>query len=146
VCLVQSNRKIVSDASSATHRPSQKKKAFRNDCFRRSNGQSGAGSYSLEISVEGFPVDFYLNHNTNSGRVEVVRIMPQRVPDRLVKDFADDALGWEWVRNEFRLRRLPLAYRGASCKLTGSAWKPVEQDISPTRWTSCSAGSSCFLS
>jgi hypothetical protein len=66
----------------------------------------GAGSYSLEMSVDGLPINCYLNSRPRTGRVEVVRMMPRGVPDRLVKDFPDEDSAWAWVRNEFRLRRL----------------------------------------
>jgi hypothetical protein len=67
----------------------------------------GAGSYSEEMRVEGFPINCYLNHHPETKRAEVVRTMPRGVPDVLVKDFADEDSAWAWVRNEFRLRRLP---------------------------------------
>jgi hypothetical protein len=67
----------------------------------------GAGSYSLEMRVEGIPINCYLNHHPETGRVEIVKMMPRGVPDRLVKDFSDDDSAWAWVRNEYRLRRMP---------------------------------------
>jgi hypothetical protein len=66
----------------------------------------GAGSYSLEMSVEGIPTNCYLNHHPQTGRVEIVKIMPPGIPDRLVKDFADDDSAWAWLRTEYRMRRL----------------------------------------
>jgi hypothetical protein len=67
----------------------------------------GAGSYSLEMSVEGIPINCYLNHHPKTGRAEVVRMTPPGVPDELVKAFPTEDAAWAWVRNEFRLRRLP---------------------------------------
>lgn len=66
----------------------------------------GAGSYSLEMLVEGNPINCYLNHDPETGRVEIARMMPLGVPDELVKDFPDEDSAWAWVRNEYRLRRL----------------------------------------
>jgi hypothetical protein len=67
----------------------------------------GAGSYSLEMRVEGLPINCYLNHHPKTGKVEIVRMMPRGVPDQLVKDFSDEDSAWAWVRNEYRLRRMP---------------------------------------
>jgi hypothetical protein len=67
----------------------------------------GAGSYSLEMIVEGNPINCYLNYNAQMKRVEVVKIMPRGVPDQVAKDFDDEDAAWAWARNEFRLRRLP---------------------------------------
>jgi hypothetical protein len=67
----------------------------------------GAGSYSLEMRVEGLPFNSYLNHHPRTGRAEIVKMMPRGDPDQLVKDFADEDSAWAWVRNEYRLRRLP---------------------------------------
>lgn len=67
----------------------------------------GAGSYSLEMLVEGIPINCYLNHHPKTGRVEIVRIMAPGIPDELVKDFNDEESAWAWVRNEYRLRRMP---------------------------------------
>ena len=67
----------------------------------------GAGSYSLEMSVEGIPLNCYLNSHPFTGRVEIVKIMPPGYADRLVKDFPDEDSAWAWLRNEVRLRRLP---------------------------------------
>jgi hypothetical protein len=33
----------------------------------------GAGSYSLEMNVEGIPINCYLNHHPQTGKAEVVR-------------------------------------------------------------------------
>ena len=67
----------------------------------------GAGSYSLEMHVEGAPLNCYLNNHPKTGRVEIVRMMPRGFPDKLVKDFASEDEAWAWVRNEVRQRRLP---------------------------------------
>jgi hypothetical protein len=69
----------------------------------------GAGSYSLEMSVEGIPINCYLNNHPNTGRVQIVKMMPRGVPDQLVKDFPDEASAWAWVTAEYRARRLPFA-------------------------------------
>jgi hypothetical protein len=68
--------------------------------------RSGAGSYSQEMTVEGVPINCYLNHHPETGRVEIVRMMPSGVPDELVNDFSDEDSAWAWVRNEYRMRRL----------------------------------------
>jgi hypothetical protein len=67
----------------------------------------GAGSYSLEMRVEGAPINCYLNHHPETGRVEVIKQMPRGVPDKLLKDFDDEHAAWTWVGNEYRHRRLP---------------------------------------
>jgi hypothetical protein len=67
----------------------------------------GAGSYSLEMNVEGMHINCYLNHSPATGTAEVVRMMPSGVPDELVKAFPNEEEAWAWVRNEVRLRRLP---------------------------------------
>jgi hypothetical protein len=67
----------------------------------------GAGSYSEEMRVEGIPINCYLNHNPETRSVEIVRVMPRGIPDELVKAFPTEDEAWAWVRNEFRLRRLP---------------------------------------
>ena len=67
----------------------------------------GAGSYSLEMRVEGLPINCYLNHHPRTGRVEIVKMMPLGVSDHLVKDFPDEDSAWAWVGAEYRLRRLP---------------------------------------
>jgi hypothetical protein len=67
----------------------------------------GAGSHSLEMRVEGAPINCYLNHHPETGRVEVVKQMPRGVPDKLLKDFDQEDEAWAWVGNEYRHRRLP---------------------------------------
>jgi hypothetical protein len=67
----------------------------------------GAGSHSLEMHVEGLPINCYLNNDPISGRVEIVKMMPRGHLDRLVKDFASEDDAWAWARNEVRQRRLP---------------------------------------
>jgi hypothetical protein len=66
----------------------------------------GAGSYSEEIFIEGIHINCYLNNHPQTGRVEIVKMMPRGVPDELVNDFPDEDSAWAWLRNEFRLRRL----------------------------------------
>jgi hypothetical protein len=67
----------------------------------------GAGSYSLEMQVEGVPINCYLNANPVTGRVEIVKMMPPGYLDQLVKDFASEDEAWAWARNELRHRRMP---------------------------------------
>jgi hypothetical protein len=67
----------------------------------------GSGSFSQEMFVEGAPLNCYLNCHPDTGRVEIVRIMPPGVPDELVKDFASEDAAWAWVRGEVRARRMP---------------------------------------
>jgi hypothetical protein len=69
----------------------------------------GAGSYSQEMWVEGIALDSYINHHPETGRVEIVRMMPPGVPDELIKDFPDEEAAWAWVRNEFRMCRVQRA-------------------------------------
>jgi hypothetical protein len=74
---------------------------------RGQKNMPGAGSYSLEMQVEGVPINCYLNCNPTSGRIEIVKMLPRGYPDALLKDFPDEDSAWAWVRNEYRLRRLP---------------------------------------
>jgi len=67
----------------------------------------GAGSYSLEMQIDGRPINCYLNAHPITGRVEIVRMMPSGYLDQLVKDFASEDEAWAWARNEVRLRRMP---------------------------------------
>jgi hypothetical protein len=67
----------------------------------------GAGSFSLEMHIEGVPLNCYLNNHPKTGRVEIVKMAPRNFPDQLVKDFASDEEAWAWARNEFTHRRLP---------------------------------------
>jgi hypothetical protein len=66
----------------------------------------GAGSFSLEMRVEGIPVNCYLNHHPVTGRAEIVKMMPPSIPDRVVKDFSDEDSAWAWLRTEYRMRRI----------------------------------------
>jgi len=74
---------------------------------RGQKDRPGAGSYCLEIQVDGAPINCYFNSHPTTGRVEIVKIMPRGYPDELLKDFPDEDSGWAWARNEVRLRRLP---------------------------------------
>lgn len=67
----------------------------------------GAGSHCEEMLIDGIPLKCYLNFNPESGRVEIVRIMPNGVSDQLVNDFPDEESAWAWTRAEFRDQRLP---------------------------------------
>ncbi len=67
----------------------------------------GAGSFSLEMFVEGMPLNCYLNNNPETDRVEIVKMMPLGVPDELVKDFPNEDSAWAWVRAEVRAKRMP---------------------------------------
>jgi hypothetical protein len=59
------------------------------------------------MRVEGIPINCYLNHHPETGRVEVVKQMARGVPDELLKDFDHEDAAWAWVGNEYRHRRLP---------------------------------------
>jgi hypothetical protein len=74
---------------------------------RGQKNRPGAGSYSLEIQVEGVSTNCYFNSHPNTGRVEIVKKMPRDYPDQLLRDFPNEDEAWRWVRNEFRRRRLP---------------------------------------
>jgi hypothetical protein len=37
----------------------------------------GAGSFCLEMQVEGVPINCYLNQNPETGREEIVKMMPR---------------------------------------------------------------------
>lgn len=69
--------------------------------------RQGAGPHSEEMFVEGKGLDCYLNYNSESERVEIVRMMPRGVPDQLVRDFPDEESAWAWTRAEVRSYRLP---------------------------------------
>lgn len=73
------------------------------------NGQKdrpGAGSFSLETRVEGIAINCYLNHHPETERAEIVKMMTPGIPDRLVKEFADEDSAWAWLRTEYRMRRI----------------------------------------
>jgi hypothetical protein len=59
------------------------------------------------MSIDGIPLNRYINHNTQTGRVEIVKPMPHDVLDELVKDFPSEAIAWEWAKAEFLAGRLP---------------------------------------
>lgn len=67
----------------------------------------GAGPHCEELLADGVPLNCYLNYNSESGRVEVVRTMPQGVPDELMHEFPDEDSARAWIRHEVRARRLP---------------------------------------
>lgn len=67
----------------------------------------GAGSFRLEMHIEGVPLNCYLNNHPITGRVEIVKMKPRGFLDQLVKDFSREDEAWAWARNEFRLRRMP---------------------------------------
>ena len=50
----------------------------------------GAGPSSYSLSLNGIPINHYINNNPQTGRVEIVKPMPPGVDDWLVKDFADE--------------------------------------------------------
>lgn len=68
----------------------------------------GAGPFSSSMSIGGIPLNCYLNHNPQSGRVEIAKPMPPGTPDALLKDFSSTSAAWAWAEEEFRAGRLPL--------------------------------------
>jgi hypothetical protein len=52
--------------------------------------------------IDGIPLNYYINDNPVTGRVEIVRPMPAGTLDELVKDFSDKASAWAWAEAEFR--------------------------------------------
>jgi len=66
----------------------------------------GAGPFSSNMSIGGMPINHYINHNPQTGRVEVVKPMPPGIQDQLVKDFSNEASAWAWAEAEFRAGRL----------------------------------------
>jgi hypothetical protein len=58
------------------------------------------------MSIGGMPINHYINHNPQTGRVEVVKPMPPGIQDQLVKDFSNEASAWAWAEAEFRAGRL----------------------------------------
>ena len=64
----------------------------------------GAGPRSSNMSIDGIPINHYINHNPQTGRIEIVKPMPPNTPDQLVKDFSDEESAWAEV--EFRAGRL----------------------------------------
>jgi hypothetical protein len=68
----------------------------------------GAGPSSSNMFINGIPLNVYINHNSQTGRVEIAKPMPPDTLDEVVKDFPDEESAWEWARQEFNARRLPL--------------------------------------
>jgi hypothetical protein len=66
----------------------------------------GAGPSSYSLSLNGIPINHYINHNPQTGRVEIVKPMPPGVDDWLVKDFADEGSARAWATLEFNAGRL----------------------------------------
>jgi hypothetical protein len=56
--------------------------------------------------IGGIPINHYINHNPETGRVEIVKPMPAGTLDELVKDFPDETSAWAWAESEFRAGRL----------------------------------------
>jgi len=66
----------------------------------------GAGPSYYSLSLNGIPINHYINHNPQTGRVEIVKPMPPGVDDWLVKDFADEGSARAWATLEFNAGRL----------------------------------------
>jgi hypothetical protein len=66
----------------------------------------GAGPRSTMISVEGIPTNHYINHNPDTGLVEVAKTMPRGVQDELVREFPDESSARSWLIAEFHAGRL----------------------------------------
>jgi len=66
----------------------------------------GAGPLSSNMSIGGIPINHYMHHNPQTGRVEIVKPMPPRQADQLVKDFPSEPSAWAWAEAEFRAGRL----------------------------------------
>jgi hypothetical protein len=58
------------------------------------------------MSIGGTPINHYINHNPQTGRVEIVKPMPPGQADQLVKDFPNEPSAWAWAEAEFRAGRL----------------------------------------
>jgi hypothetical protein len=58
------------------------------------------------MSIDGIPLNRYINHNPQTGKVEIAKPMPPGVQDELVKDFPNEAAAWEWAKAEFLAGRL----------------------------------------
>jgi hypothetical protein len=58
------------------------------------------------VSVGGIPTNHYINHNPETGRVEIAKTMPRGVQDELVQDFHDEASARAWALAEFQAGRL----------------------------------------
>lgn len=68
----------------------------------------GAGPFSSNMFLGGVPLNCYLNHNPQTGRVEIAKPMPRGVQDELLKDFPSEEAAWAWAQAELRAGRLPL--------------------------------------
>jgi len=66
----------------------------------------GAGPSSSSMYIGGIPLNHYINHNPETGRVEIAKPMLNGVLDELVKDFPDEASAWAWAEAEFQAGRL----------------------------------------
>jgi len=66
----------------------------------------GAGPSSYSLSLNGIPINHYINHNPQTGRVEIVKPMPPGVDDLLVKDFPDEGSARVWATIELNAGRL----------------------------------------
>jgi hypothetical protein len=60
------------------------------------------------MSIDGIPLNCYLNYNPTNGRVEIVKSMPPGVLDELVMDFSSPTAAWAWATEEFHAGRMPL--------------------------------------
>jgi len=67
----------------------------------------GAGPYSSNMSINGIPLNVYINHNPVTGRVEIAKPMPPGIEDECVRDFPDADAAWAWAKAEFEAGRLP---------------------------------------
>ncbi len=67
----------------------------------------GAGPFSVNMAIGGVPLNLYLNHNPQTGKVEIARPTRPGTPDELVKEFADEASAWAWAESEHLAGRLP---------------------------------------
>ncbi len=67
----------------------------------------GAGPHCEELFADGVALNCYLNYNSQTGRVEIVRTMPPGVEDELVNEFPDEDAAREWIRHEVRANRMP---------------------------------------
>jgi len=67
----------------------------------------GAGPMSSNMSINGIPLNHYINRNPTTGRVEIVKPMPPGTLDESVRDFPDEASAWAWAEAEHRAGRMP---------------------------------------
>jgi hypothetical protein len=72
----------------------------------------GAGSYSVQRTVNGIHVPFY-THPKNGGGVQLIRINPPGTLDTLVKEFTDVTSAQYWLEIEWRAGRLSKPSTGA---------------------------------